>query len=84
MKLDGTLFAEWFTLCATSDEFLANYNRLSGHRISFALPARTPFERLIDNATGHVPMPKNNPRHMAHFMGFCLDMFTRLPLEPTP
>lgn len=85
MKLDGTLFVEWFKLCASTPEFIANYNRLRGSRISFTPPARTPFEALIDSATGHVPMPRNDPRELAAFMAFCLDLFQRIPAaEPAP
>lgn len=81
---DPTLFGKWFAMCATNDEFVENYNRLTGARISFALPARSPVERAIDAATGHIPMPKNDPRELAAFMGFCIDLFQRLPVEQSP
>lgn len=71
---------EWLVLCAESREFVSNYNRLTGARVSLAPPVRTPFERLIDRATGHVPAPKNDPRELTAFMDFCRDMFERLPL----
>ena len=83
--LDGPLFVEWFTLCASTDEFVSNFNRLRGTHISFTVPLRTPFEALIDSATGHVPMPRNDPRELAAFMAFCLDLFQRIPAaEPAP
>lgn len=75
----SSVFIAWFKLCAANDEFVANYNRLRGTRITFAPPPRTPFEKLIDDATGHVPMPKNDPRELAAFVIFCLDMFNRIP-----
>ena len=79
--MTGSDSSAWLLMCATNDEFVTNYNRLRTAKISFAIPVRSPFESLIDDATGYVPMPRNDPRELVAFMAFCNDLFLRLPAD---
>lgn len=69
---------DWLTMCAENQEFVANYNRLTGHSISFSAPAREPVQVMVDRACGHVPALQNDPAQLLHFVEFCMDSFWRL------
>ena len=76
-------FSDWLAMCAGNDEFVENYNRLRGTHISFKPPRRSPIELAIDCATGHVPLPENDPDELRQFLGFCMACLARVPADHT-
>lgn len=84
LNAGSVVLRNWIGMCASNVEFVANYNRLRGARISFAAPKRTAFEALIDATCNHVPMAQNDDAELMAFWEFCLDALSRLSVEPEP
>lgn len=60
-------------------EFMREYRRLTG--TALGLDARTGIERMIDDATGNVPVPKE----LRHWLCCVRDLvWAHMPGEPTP
>lgn len=74
-----TALETWLRMCCESTEFVANYNRLNGTKLSFTLPMRKPIEQMVDRATGHVPTLNNDEAELDQFFGHCRDLLLQWP-----
>lgn len=76
-------FTECLLMCASTPELVAEYNRLTG--ASLGIDARSPFERLIDDATGYAKELEEQERQDT--AGFCAfvyhGIYKTLPKEVT-
>lgn len=75
---------DWLTMCAETDEFVENFNRLYGTRLSFKPVARSPIEAMVDRACGHVPVAANTEADMDAFFSHCADLWLRIPVPAEP
>lgn len=73
-------FSDVVVECFDCKEFVANWERLTGMRLSDWRPPRNGIEALIDKATGANPTLNEDAAHA--FVGFVWDyVWTRLPAE---
>jgi hypothetical protein len=69
------LLNQWVEMCATTPEFVAQYNRLNKSAACFDTKARTPIEAMVDKACGHIFTPDFDTEDNSQFVKHCVDLF---------
>lgn len=69
---------DWVEMCAGTDEFVHQFNRLFGTKLNFRPVAVPPIIAMVDKACGH-DRTSNDEAEVQVFVGHCIDLWFLIP-----
>ena len=78
------LLSQWIEMCATTPEFVAQYNRLNKSNACFDLRDQSPIVAMVGKACGLTVADRLDTKDNREFIRHAVDLFLRMNGLPVP